>query len=79
MRALPEWWEFLKYGGLKSFMNVSEGLKDVVGDKIKVYNEEDGTNTFNKSYEKLQENKDRVQRRQTLDMVHHKVHFQINQ
>ena len=79
MRAFPEWWEFLEYGGLKSCVNVSEGLKDFSGERIKVDNEEDDTNTLNKSYEKLQAKKDRVQRIQTLDMIHSKVHFQINQ
>ena len=60
-------------------MNVSEGLKDFSGERIKVDNEEDGTSALNKSHEKLQAKKDTVQRSQTLDMVHHKVHFQINQ
>ena len=60
-------------------MNVNEGLKDFSEERINVDNEEDDTSALNESYEKLQAKKDKVQRRQTLDMVHHKVYGQINQ
>ena len=79
MRAFHEWWEFLEYGGLKSWVNVNEGLKDFSEERINVDNEEDDTSALNELYEKLQAKKDKVQRRHTLDMVHHKMYGQINQ
>ena len=44
---LPEGWKFLTYYGLKSHLNVDEGLEFFAKESINVGKEEDGTNTSN--------------------------------
>ena len=53
IRDLPKWWSFLTYDGFKSHMNVTDALKNVAEEMIKVGKEEAGTIAFYKAYDKF--------------------------
>ena len=75
----PKWWAFLTYDGLKSHVNVTEGLKNVAEDGIRVGKEEAGTSAFNQIYDKFQAKQGKYQKRQLLELSRWKVHVQITQ
>ena len=75
----PKWWAFLTYDGLKSHVNVTEGLDFFAEERIRVGKEEAGTSAFNQVYDKFQAKQDKAQTRQLLDLARRKVHGRINQ
>ena len=77
--CFPKWWEFPKYYGFKYYTNVTERLDIFAEERIKVLKEEDGTSSLNQEYDKLQENQDKSQTRQLLEMAWRKVHGRITQ
>ena len=79
IRDFPKWWAFLTYDGFKSHVNVTEGLKNISKERIRVGEEEASTSTFNQAYDKFQVNQDKAQTRQILDLARRKVHGWINQ
>ena len=78
IRDFPKWWDFLTYDGFKSHVNVTEGLENFVEERIRVGKEEAGTITFYQAYDKFQENKDKAQTRQLLELTWQKVYLRIN-
>ena len=74
-----KWWAFVTYDGFKSHVNVTEGLKNISKERIRVGEEEASTSTFNQAYDKFQVNQDKAQTRQILDLARRKVHGWINQ
>ena len=79
IREFPKLWAFLTYGGFKSHVNVTEGLKFFAEERIRVGKEEAGTSAFNQAYDKFQANQDKAQTRQILDLARRKFHGRINQ
>ena len=75
----PKCWAFLTHDGFKSHVNVTEFLKKVVEERIRVGKEESGTITFNQAYDKFQAKQDKDQTRQLLELSQQKVHRRINQ
>ena len=71
---IPKWWSFLTYDGLKSHVNVTDALDYFSEERIKVGNEEGGTSNFNQAYDTFQENQDKAQKRQLLELAKWKVH-----
>ena len=79
IRDFPKWWAFLTYDGLKSHVNVTEGLKNFAEERIRVGKEEAGTSAFNQFYDKFQVRQYKYQTRPLLVLARQKVHEQINQ
>ena len=78
IRDLPKWWAFLTYDGFKSYVNVTESLKKIAEERIRVGKEEAGTSAFNQAYDKFQAKQYKAQTRQLLDLARRKVHGRIN-
>ena len=74
----PKWWDFSTHDGFKSHVNVTEGLKTLAEESIRVGKEEAGTIPFNQAYDKFQAKQDKSQTRQLLDLARRKVHGRIN-
>ena len=64
----PKWWAFLTYDGLKSHVNVTEGLEIFEEERIRVGKKEAGTSAFNQSYDKFQVKQEKAKTRQLLDL-----------
>ena len=79
IRDFQKWWAFLTYYGFKSHVNVTEGPKNVAGERIRVEKEEAGTSAFNQSYDKFQAKQEKDQTRQLLELARRKVCGRINQ
>ena len=79
IRDFPKWWAFLTHDGFKSHVNVTEGLKIFVEERIKVGKEEVGISSFNQAYDKFQAKQDKAQTMHLLELSQHKVHGRINQ
>ena len=79
IRDFLKLWDFLTYYGLKSHVNVNEGLEMFSEERIRVGKEEAGPSDFNQAYDKLQAKQDKDQTKQLLELVRQKVHGQINQ
>ena len=60
---------FLTYDGFKFHVNVTEGLDIFAEERIRVGEEEAGTNASNQAYDKLQANQYKAQTRQLLDLA----------
>ena len=59
-------------------MNVTDSLKNIADDRIKVSKEGAGTSAFNKAYDEFQANQDKAKTRQILELSLRKVHVYIN-
>ena len=60
-------------------MNVTDSLNYFSEERVKVGKEEAGTSAFIPAYDKFQENQDKDQTRQILDLARQKVHGRIKQ
>ena len=79
IRDLPKQWVFLTYDGFNSHVNVTEGLENFAGERIRVGKEGSGASAFNQSYDTLQVNQEKAQTRQILELAWLKFHGKINQ
>ena len=79
IRDFPKWFSFLTYDGFKSHVNVTEGLKNISEERIRVGKEEAGTSAFNQDCDKFQAKQYKAQTRQLLDLERRKIHGRITQ
>ena len=59
--------------------NVTDGLKKIAKESIRVGKEEAGISDFNQAYDKLQAKQEKAQTRQLLDLARRKVHVWVTQ
>ena len=67
--CLTKWWALLTYDGFKSHVNINGVLKTFSEERIKVGSKDSGISTFNKSYDKIQSNKDKKAKIQILELA----------